>query len=260
MPRKIYLTLKEVIQRPLEDNTDDDEQSDINIIVAPLEISEASNEEEGYDNILNHDNDDLPFDTAREIEHKIIEESHHQCGSSASEKLRVQSGKFADVEKVLLQWFKQYRSVEIPISGPLLMEKAQEISNKLNVECDASFSSRWLQKFKLRHDITGKIVSGESGDVDFETVDDWIQNQLPDLIKGYEQKTFSMQLKQITIENCFAFGGVLTPADFNSIENAESDHFVPPENWSNWSSDVTAFEEFAQCDSELPTCSLLTIY
>ncbi|GBM39867.1 Tigger transposable element-derived protein 4 [Araneus ventricosus] len=34
----------------------------------------------------------------------------------------------------------------------------------------------------------GKTVSGESEDVDCETVDDWIQNQLPDLIKEYEQK------------------------------------------------------------------------
>ncbi|GBN44812.1 hypothetical protein AVEN_53671-1 [Araneus ventricosus] len=35
-------------------------------------------------------------------------------------------------------------------------------------------------------------------------------------------------------------------------------HFVPPENWSNLR-DVTAFEEFVQCDSKLATCSLLTI-
>ncbi|GBO46905.1 hypothetical protein AVEN_123194-1 [Araneus ventricosus] len=68
------------------------------------------------------------------------------------------------------------------------MEKAQEISKKLNVECDASFSSGWLHKFKLRHGITGKTVSGESGDADCETVDDWIQNQLPYLLKGYERK------------------------------------------------------------------------
>ncbi|GBL98025.1 hypothetical protein AVEN_126912-1 [Araneus ventricosus] len=63
---------------------------------------------------------------------------------------------------------------------------------------------------------------------------------------------------QKTIKNRFALGGFLTPMDVNPIENAESDHFVPPENWSNLS-DVTAFEEFVQCDSELATCSLLTI-
>ncbi|GBM59486.1 hypothetical protein AVEN_240582-1 [Araneus ventricosus] len=58
--------------------------------------------------------------------------------------------------------------------------------------------------------------------------------------------------------NCFALGVFLTPMDVNPIENAESDNFVPPENWSNLS-DVTAFEEFVQCDSEFATCSLLTI-
>ncbi|GBN95073.1 hypothetical protein AVEN_77968-1, partial [Araneus ventricosus] len=46
--------------------------------------------------------------------------------------------------------------------------------------------------------------------------------------------------------------------DVSAIENAESDHFVPPENWSNLR-DVTAFEELVQCDSKFATCSLLTI-
>ncbi|GBN52717.1 hypothetical protein AVEN_91353-1 [Araneus ventricosus] len=149
-------------------------------------------------------------------------------------------------------------------SGPLLMEKAQEISKKLNVKCDASFSSGWLHKFKLRHGITGKTVSV---DVDCETVDDWIENQLPDLIKGYEQKdVFNadetglfynlLPSKTLAIKWDTCHGG--KKMDVNPIENAESDHFVPAENWSNLS-DVTAFEEFVQCDSELATCSLLTI-
>ncbi|GBM40492.1 hypothetical protein AVEN_28646-1 [Araneus ventricosus] len=51
---------------------------------------------------------------------------------------------------------------------------------------------------------------------------------------------------------------ILSPVDVNPIENAEFDHFVPSKNWSNLS-DVTAFEEFVQCDSELATCFLLTI-
>ncbi|GBM44094.1 hypothetical protein AVEN_75907-1 [Araneus ventricosus] len=158
------------------------------------------------------------------------------------------------------------------------MEKAQEISKKLNVECDASFSSGWLHKFKLRYDITGKTVSGETGDVDCETVDTWIQNQLPDLIKGYEQKDIfnadetglfynllPSKTLAIKLDMCHENDKkllracvFLTPVNVNPIENAKSDHFFPPENWSNLS-DVTAFEEFVQCDSELATCSLLTI-
>ncbi|GBM74617.1 Tigger transposable element-derived protein 4 [Araneus ventricosus] len=63
---------------------------------------------------------------------------------------------------------------------------------------------------------------------------------------------------QKTIKNCFAHGGFLASVYVNPVENAESDHFVKPENWSNFS-DVSAFEEFVQCDSELATYSLLTI-
>ena len=37
---------------------------------------------------------------------------------------RKRMGKAEDVEETLLRWFAQARSRELPISGPLLMEKA----------------------------------------------------------------------------------------------------------------------------------------
>ncbi|GBM13577.1 hypothetical protein AVEN_266918-1 [Araneus ventricosus] len=81
MPRKRYLMLEEAIQRLFEDDTDDDEQRDIDIVVPP-ETAEASDEEEGNDNILNHDNDDLPCDTAGQIEvhsKRKFESSESSC-------------------------------------------------------------------------------------------------------------------------------------------------------------------------------------
>ncbi|GBM16367.1 hypothetical protein AVEN_28326-1 [Araneus ventricosus] len=67
MPRTRYLTLEEAVERLFEDDTDDAEQSDIVILVCPPETSEASDEEELNDNISNHDNDDLPCDTADKL-------------------------------------------------------------------------------------------------------------------------------------------------------------------------------------------------
>ncbi|GBN39890.1 hypothetical protein AVEN_109432-1 [Araneus ventricosus] len=79
MPRKRYLALEEAIQRLFEDDTDDNEQSDIDIVVVPPETAESS--DEGNDNILNHDNDDLPCDTAGETEvhSKKFESSESSC-------------------------------------------------------------------------------------------------------------------------------------------------------------------------------------
>ncbi|GBN34346.1 hypothetical protein AVEN_119603-1 [Araneus ventricosus] len=88
MPRSKYLTLQQAIQRLFEDDTDDEEQSDKDLVVPP-ETTEATDEAEGNDNILNHDNDDLFCDTASEIkEHpkKKFESSESSC--SPTKKLK----------------------------------------------------------------------------------------------------------------------------------------------------------------------------
>ncbi|GBM70533.1 Tigger transposable element-derived protein 4 [Araneus ventricosus] len=76
-----------------------------------------------------------------------------------------------------------------------------------------------------------------------------------DWLKGLDDKMLNQKRRMILfIDQCPAH----PPVDVNPIENAESDNFVPPENFSNLS-DVTVFKEFVQCDTELETRSLLTI-
>ena len=100
--------------------------------------------------------------------------------------MRVQEGKFPQVENVLLQFFNQCRASNIPVSGPMLMEKAKEIAVKLNlVNCD--FTTGWLQKFKARHGITCQVVNGESRDAPVESVAEW-HKDLPFIISEYEPK------------------------------------------------------------------------
>ncbi|GBM36116.1 hypothetical protein AVEN_179112-1 [Araneus ventricosus] len=81
MPRKRYLTFEEAIQRFFEDDADNDEQSDMDIVVRP-ETAEASDEEEGNANILNQNDNDLPSETACKIEvhsKKKIQSSESSC-------------------------------------------------------------------------------------------------------------------------------------------------------------------------------------
>jgi transposase len=74
------------------------------------------------------------------------------------------------------EWFVQQRSKGILISGPILQQKAVEISESFG-ECFGSFkdSNGWLEKFRQRHNISYNSVCGESSWVDVVSVQDWMQ-------------------------------------------------------------------------------------
>ncbi|CAF2944116.1 unnamed protein product [Rotaria sp. Silwood2] len=68
------------------------------------------------------------------------------------------------------EWFVQQRSKNIPISEPILQEKAREIAELLEQD-----------------NISFRIISGESLSVDITTVNDWIQ-PIPKITDGYDSK------------------------------------------------------------------------
>jgi hypothetical protein len=77
------------------------------------------------------------------------------------------------VHEVLLKWFKQKRSENVPVSGPLLMSKAEELAKLLN-DKDSVCTTGWIDRFKLRHNICCGKVSGEARAVNCETTAEWV--------------------------------------------------------------------------------------
>lgn len=98
---------------------------------------------------------------------------------------KVKKGKYEDVEEKLMIWFKQSRSANIPISGTILKEKAEEIAKKMNVEFIAS--NGWIDRMKKRTGLVYKSVTGECKSVDLQEVEKW-KSMLPELISGYQPK------------------------------------------------------------------------
>ena len=74
-------------------------------------------------------------------------------------------GTFDDVENAILKWFSNVRDQNVPVSGPILLAKAEEFARKLNIE-NFKASSGWLEHFKERNGITFKKVCGEAKLVD----------------------------------------------------------------------------------------------
>lgn len=99
---------------------------------------------------------------------------------------RVKTPSFEQIDQKLYEWFASVCSKNLPISGPIIQTEAMKLAEKMNVN-DFKASNGWLEKFKKRHDIVWKQVSGEANDVNQETVVEWKQ-KISRLIAGYEAK------------------------------------------------------------------------
>lgn len=100
---------------------------------------------------------------------------------------RFNSGsKFAELNTLVLKWFEQARAKNLPLSGPIIQEKALQFAQQLQLT-EFKASNGWLDSFKDRNNIGFFKISGESADVDIDVVDTY-KHRLPDIVLGYEPK------------------------------------------------------------------------
>ena len=71
-----------------------------------------------------------------------------------------------ELDRALYGWFKQQRSLSIPISGPMLITKAKLLHKELKIPKKINFSQGWLRSFKTRYGIRQLEISGESQSAD----------------------------------------------------------------------------------------------
>lgn len=67
------------------------------------------------------------------------------------------------LDKCVYVWFAQKRSEGVPITGPLLCEKARFFSNALG-DSDFGATDGWLRNFKQRHGIRQLSIEGEKNE------------------------------------------------------------------------------------------------
>ena len=97
---------------------------------------------------------------------------------------RIRSVHHPDLKNSILTWLKNARSMNAPVSGPLLCEKALQLAQESQIY-DFKASDDWLTKFKKRHNIIFKNVTGESGAVIQQDYANWLQDVLPALLKDF---------------------------------------------------------------------------
>lgn len=115
-----------------------------------------------------------------------LKKLYEEGGVNADQKRKFPKTDGLAIDQMVYEWFCKARNKNIPISGPLLKEKALEVSENLK-NCDFKASNGWLDRFCKRHDINFKTISGESADVDEVSVQDWF-TKLKLIIKDYDDK------------------------------------------------------------------------
>jgi len=94
--------------------------------------------------------------------------------SREGDRKRARTGKDPLVEKAVVTWIKTVRDKNANLSGPLVMEKAQEFAIKLN-KADSKPTDGWFSRFKKREGIVHKKLHGECLSADVPSRDKWIE-------------------------------------------------------------------------------------
>ncbi|KAK8772455.1 hypothetical protein V5799_024302 [Amblyomma americanum] len=89
------------------------------------------------------------------------------------------------MEEALFAWFMDLRAKNsIPVSGDLLQQKARSFACLLG-DNEFKASPGWLSRFKERHGIVGKVLSGEASSVSMAVVGYWQSENVPDILGKY---------------------------------------------------------------------------
>jgi transposase len=111
----------------------------------------------------------------------------YEESDAGSDVKKFRASKFPEVEMACHEWLKMVRAQNLPVSGPVLMEKAKQFAEELGITGFAA-SDGWLSNFKSRHSLVFKAVVGESGSVTEEQIGDWTQTQLPALMAEFKEE------------------------------------------------------------------------
>lgn len=98
---------------------------------------------------------------------------------------KMKKGNHEDLEAALFLWFKQTRSMNIPISGPIVMEKADEFATEMKI--DFTPNTGWLERFKQRKGISFRAVCGEAASAPQQEANDWSSGILQKILSTYKE-------------------------------------------------------------------------
>ncbi|XP_004928790.1 tigger transposable element-derived protein 4 [Bombyx mori] len=90
------------------------------------------------------------------------------------------SGKYVEIENVLIDWIVSMNAQNIPLDGPMMKQRALEIAKELEVY-DFTASSGWYSRFKQRHafSLNNDFDSDDGSDLTYESYQELVKDYEP---------------------------------------------------------------------------------
>ncbi|XP_042222853.1 tigger transposable element-derived protein 3-like isoform X2 [Homarus americanus] len=115
---------------------------------------------------------------------------------------RCRLGKAGALEQKLVDWYKEAKKEDLPISGPILMEKAKSIGNEMGIEFKPS--AGWLGRWKDRNGVTLKRFKDKDGAPSVTKVGN-----------HWRRYMFTKATKEYTLQNVWVVDEI--PLTYNSL-------------------------------------------
>ena len=109
----------------------------------------------------------------------------NSCGDG--ERKRKRSGKDPAVDEAMVQWISASREKNAPLSGPLVMQKAEEMAKKMGKETFKA-TNGWFERFKKREGLKTKKLHGEGQAADIAAQEDWLIHTWPNLRERFKDE------------------------------------------------------------------------
>ncbi|KAM5314774.1 jerky protein homolog [Glossophaga mutica] len=93
------------------------------------------------------------------------------CNKALERRRTLHTPKLEHLDRVLYEWFLGRRAEGVPVSGPMLIEKAKDFYEQMQLTEPCVFSGGWLWRFKARHGIKKLDASSEKQAADHQAAE-----------------------------------------------------------------------------------------
>ena len=109
------------------------------------------------------------FATSKSKIQRIKAEFDRRMDSGPNDSQHPEASRSHDLDNQVFEMFQRLRSKNYPLNGPTLKRIALKIANKMQYSSFKA-SNGWLEKFKARHQLSFKVLSGELKSANYSAV------------------------------------------------------------------------------------------